>query len=53
MDKAEPWGRLKAETTYRWPYVEDKAGNMVDLSVLPADNVVTDETAFITNIKEP
>jgi galactose mutarotase-like enzyme len=53
MNKAEPWGRLKAETTYRWPHVEDKAGKKVDLSVLPADNVVADETAFITNIKEP
>jgi hypothetical protein len=53
MDKAEPWGRLKAETTHKWSYVEDKAGNKVDLSVLPADNVVADETAFITNIKEP
>jgi len=53
MDKPEPWGRLKAETTYKWPYVEDKTGNKVDLSVLPPDNVVADETAFITDIKEP
>ena len=21
IDKAEPWGRLKAETSYKWPYV--------------------------------
>jgi hypothetical protein len=53
MDKPEPRGRLKAETTYKWPNVEDKKGNKIDLSFLPPDNVVADETAFITNIKEP
>jgi len=52
MDKSEPWGRLRAETTYKWPYAEDKAGNRVDLSVLPSDNVVADETAFLTNLKD-
>jgi len=50
--KAEPWGRLKPETTYKWPYVEDKRGNKVDLSLLPSEDVVADETVFITNIKE-
>jgi hypothetical protein len=53
MDKPEPWGRLKAETTYKWPYVEDKTGNKVDLSVLPPASVIADETAFITDIREP
>jgi len=52
MDKPEPWGRLKAETTYRWPYAEDKAGKQVDLSILPNDDVVADETAFITDLKD-
>jgi hypothetical protein len=53
MDKPEPWGRLKAETTYKWPYVEDKTENKVHLSVLPPENVVADETASVTDIKEP
>lgn len=51
-DKPEPWGRLKANATYNWPDVEDKQGNRVDLSVLPNDDVVADETVFITNLKE-
>jgi len=53
IDKAEPWGRLKAETSYKWPYVQDKSGRQVDLSVLPSDRIVADETVFLTDLKEP
>ena len=52
MEKPEPWGRIKAEATYKWPYVEDRAGNRVDLSVLPSDDVVADETAFLTDLND-
>jgi len=53
IDKPEPWGRLKAETSYKWPYVQDKAGKQVNLSVLPSDEIIADETVFLTDIKEP
>jgi len=53
IDKPEPWGRLKAETSYKWPHVEDKTGKPVDLSVIPSSEILADETVFITNFKEP
>jgi galactose mutarotase-like enzyme len=53
IDKPEPWGRLKAETSYKWPHAEDKAGHPVDLSILPSDETVADETVFLTDFKEP
>ncbi len=52
MEKAEPWGRLKAETTYKWPNAQDKTGNTVDLSIIPSDDIVADETAFLTDLKD-
>jgi len=51
IDNGEPWGRLKPNSTFSWPTVEDKQQNRVDLSVLPSD-VVADETVFITKLRE-
>jgi len=53
IDKPEPWGRLKAETSHKWPHVEDKAGKTIDLSVIPGDEIVADETVFLTDLREP
>lgn len=53
VDKAEPLGRLKAESTYKWPYVEDRSGKSINMSVLPSDDIVVDETVFIKDFKEP
>lgn len=53
IDKPEPWGRLKAETNYKWPHVEDKAGKPVDLGTIPSSEIVADETVFISDFKEP
>ena len=52
IDKPEPFGRLCAETDNKWPHVLNKAGQPVDLSVLPSDDVVADETVFLTNLKD-
>jgi len=53
VDKPEPLGRLKAESTHKWPHAEDKSGKSIDMSVLPGDEVVVDETVFIKDLKEP
>jgi len=44
-------GRLRSGV-YDWPWVEDRRGEKVDLSLIPQREIVAEETSFISNLKE-
>jgi len=45
-----PLGRLRAGE-YEWPYVKDRSGAEVDLSVIPSRQTVAEETSFIHGLR--